>query len=313
MTTILAFDIGGTRSRAAIFESRGTELTLGTSVELETQRFRSFTELLQAFRESELRIGSGSAAVIAAAGPVQNGVCIPPNVPWTIELETLRSSSGIRRAAMINDFLAVCYSILTPARDSAVNMLAGTPEDEFPIAVLGAGTGLGKAALVPRAGAVPAALPSEGGHGNFPAESDEEWEYAAFLKGKHKGRYVSWEDVLSGRGLAALHEFLTGHQAAPAEVGALLTPESRTAEWFARFYGRAARNFALEVLARGGVFIAGGVAAKNPLLIRHAAFAAEFRSPRTHAGIFSAIPVRLLSNEHAGLWGAAYYGLLTLQ
>ena len=97
--------------------------------------------------------------------------------------------------------------------------------------------------------------------------------------------YVRAETVVSGQGLSFLHHYLSGQWLAPAEVAAQLTPASETVRWMARFYGRLARNAALQWLSFGGVYIAGGVAAKVPDLVTHPAFAAAFHQSATMARV----------------------------
>ena len=135
-----------------------------------------------------------------------------------------------------------------------------------------------------------------------------EQAFARYLRRVTGEPYVRLDSVLSGSGLAHLHCFLTGEHRTPAEVGATLTRESRTAALFARFYGRAARDFALSVLPSGGLFVCGGVAAKNPLLVTHPEFDREFRLSPTYGDFLDAIPVRLVRNENTGLFGAARHG-----
>jgi len=90
-------------------------------------------------------------------------------------------------------------------------------------------------------------------------------------------------------------------------VGASLTADSPTAALFARFYGRAARDYALTVLSVGGVYVCGGVAAKNPLLVHHPEFAREFLDSPTYGRLLAGVPVRLVRNEQTGLFGAASF------
>ena len=92
----------------------------------------------------------------------------------------------------------------------------------------------------------------------------------------------------------------------------LLTPSSETLLWAARFYGRACRDYVLTVLARGGLYIAGGLAVRTPELVKSEAFAAEFRSSSKMADLLAEIPVHLISDEESGLWGAAQYALQVL-
>ena len=152
------------------------------------------------------------------------------------------------------------------------------------------------------------AVPSEGGHGSFPFESDREVSFMHFLKGSMDVPLIEVETVVSGSGLSLIHRFLTGDSLEPAAVAKMLTPESETLEWVARFLGRVSRNYALQVLARGGVYITGGIAAKLPQIVTHKEFEKEFRTSAKMAHILEDIPVFLNSNEESALWGCAMLG-----
>ena len=87
-----------------------------------------------------------------------------------------------------------------------------------------------------------------------------------------------------------------------------ILPDSQTLQWAARFYGRACRDFALETLALGGIYISGGVAARTPELVTHGAFSEEFLSSDTLANILCNIPIYLIKDQNAGLWGCSVLG-----
>ena len=106
---------------------------------------------------------------------------------------------------------------------------------------------------------------------------------------------------------------LTGEVLTPAALAPRLGNFPRTVEWFARFYARACRNYALAVLALGGVYVCGGVAAKNPRLVEHPAFLEEFRLSPSHAELLSGLPVMLNTNEDSGVFGAAIFGAQRLR
>jgi glucokinase len=112
--------------------------------------------------------------------------------------------------------------------------------------------------------------------------------------------------------LTAIHEFLAGPHLKPAQVAEAFPRHPETLEWFARFYGRACRNFALETLSRGGLYIAGGVAAKNPEIVRHDSFKNEFMDSAAMNHVLAKLPVFLLNDQNSGLWGAAMKAAKTL-
>jgi glucokinase len=312
---ILAADIGGTNARFAAFaaDGEGVLSLLGTCW-LSTAQSASFPELAARLdREGGLPF-SGSAAdvvAVAIAGAVEEGGrSAPPNIAWNLDLGRDAPVLGWKRWALLNDFAAQAYACRTAVMDRAEVILPGRPNPDGVVAVVGAGTGLGKAALLPdgRGGWVP--LSTEAGHGLFPFANEDELEFWRFVRRATGRSQVIGDMVCSGSGLTLLHRFLAGEDRSPEEVAACFEPDCATLEWFARFLGRACREFALQTVSLGGLVVAGGVAARNPAVVRHPAFAAEFRDSETHAALLARIPVRLSADQDAGLWGAAQAGVL---
>jgi len=314
---IIAADIGGTNSRFAHFEVAGDgALRLIKTYWLKTKEVPSFGRLIAELIESNFSLQPNKAdiAVIAVAGPVERGVySSPPFIAWDIDISQAEKDFGFRRCLLINDFVAQAFACRSPVGRDAKQILSGTIAHDATVAVIGAGTGLGKAALVPDTAGGFMAVPSEGGHSNFPFVSRKEFDFQDFLIRETGDVYITGNTVVSGRGISLIHRFLTGENADPKEVIPMLLPDSRTLRWVARFYGRACRNHALETLSLGGLYIAGGVAGRTPELVTHEAFSTEFRSSPTMSKILEQIPVFLISNEESGLWGAALLGLQTLR
>lgn len=318
MRNILSADIGGTNSRFAYFACQSdNHLSLVQSRWLETRSAASFPELLHHLKASDfsLPFDQAEAAVFAVAGPVEGGVYSkPPHIPWEIDVSNLGDEFGLKRCELINDFVAQAFACRSAVMDSAQLIVPGDVRPEATLVVMGAGTGLGQAALLPCEGNGYVPLSSEGGHASFPFESEKEMGYMKFLLKRLKSPYVTTETVVSGGGLSLLHQFLTGETLEPAQVASRLSEDSEVLHWMARFYGRICRNYAFQFLARGGVYIAGGVAAKTPILVTHNAFANEFHRAETNMShILNHIPVFLNANEESGLWGAALRGVQQLQ
>ena len=314
---ILAADIGGTNSRFAHFTVDDNEaLALIESQWIETENSSSFSHLLQLLNESDfaMPLNQCDVAVLAVAGPVVEGVYSnPPNIQWDIDTSNSGRDFGLSHCILINDFAAQAYACRSPIIETAHQVVHGTIDSTATLAVIGAGTGLGMAALTPDGVGGFVAVPSEGGHGTFPFESRAEFEFMHFVIETLATPYVEAEFVVSGRGLSIIHQFLTGEKLSPAEVGAELSPDSETLAWMARFYGRVCRNFALQVLARGGVYIAGGVAAKLPALVTHSEFGRQFCNSDTMRNTLDQIPVFLNTNQESGLWGAAFRAAQSLR
>ncbi len=308
---ILAADIGGTNSRFAQFEVAGGDLKFVDSTWLQTAGAKTFGELLTQLKQSTftLKPEDADVCVFAVAGPVERGVfCRPPLIPWTVDLANAQGDFGLKDFGLINDFMAQAFACRSEIGRKAQKILAGTVDETGAVATIGAGTGLGKAILLSDGSGGYVGGPSEGGHTNFCPETDREFEMFNFLKGRLGGDYLTWNDVVSGRGLAFVHEFLTKTKLEPKDVAANFDKFTETLEWAATFYGRVCRNFALETLCFGGMFIAGGVAAKNPILVQHANFEKAFRNSKVHRAVLEKIPVFLIDNQDSGLWGSGFYG-----
>ena len=316
MARILTTDIGGTNSRFAVFEGgEDGSLTCLKSVWLSTWGASSFENLLQKLDASDFgyRPSTCDITVAAVPGPVESG-CFAnlANVPWQVDLSGLKSDLGPGRVHLINDFVAQAFACRTSAVQHALLIKEGTGQPEAPLSVVGAGTGFGHCSLVPdgRGGFIP--LPSEAGHTAFAFVTREEHDFERFVLDRTGREFVIGDDIISGRGLSYLHEFHHGIKLEPREVVAQTIPDSPVQHWFARLYGRACRNYALSMLSLGGFYIAGGVSSKNPHLLDNDDFRDEFVASAAHGKLLRRIPVRLVTNEESGLWGAAFYGVVTL-
>lgn len=309
----LVADIGGTNSRFAAFTLlEDGELRLDETKWLETGKVNSFEELLLALDHGEfsLKLADANIAVFAVAGPVTAGkFSTPPNIKWKVDLAQASAKFRIKRGYLINDFVAQAYAAISKVGRKARVVRQGVSEEDAAIAVVGVGTGLGKATLVPLVSGGYVANRSEGGHTNFGAETEEEIKLQNFLLNKLKVTYVEWEDVVSGRGFSHVHEFLTGKVLTPPQVAEQFSLQSETLAFVSRFLGRVTRNFVLENYCMGGVFLTGGIVAKNPLLVEHPAFLTEFARSRTHQELLAKIPICQISDEEGGLWGGAQFAL----
>jgi glucokinase len=312
---ILAADIGGTHSRFALFEQGPAgPAPVGEVCRLRTAESGSLAALLARAWEG-LGAGPGDVdlAALAVPGPVRDRTyCKPPNIAWDMDVSRCAHDFGLRRCLLLNDFAAQAFACRTLAVDQSRVIKPGRADSAGTLAVVGAGTGLGHCALTPWGGdQVPVA--SEGGHAAFAFVGPEEAEYGEFVRRVLARPYAHGDAVVSGPGLSLLHRFHTGRELAPEAVAAELTPDCPTLVWFARFYARACRNYALTVLATGGLFVSGGVAERTPALVDNDHFRAEFVCSPSHGPLLERLPVRLNTNRDSGLHGAALAGFLALE
>ncbi len=317
MNLFLAADIGGTNSRFALFSNEKNKLVLEGELWEKTNTVDSFVNLLERTKEIDKRydVEKCCKAVIAVPGAVTSEDSILlPYVRWAINKIELKKNYPNTDIVIINDFVAQAYGCLTEAISDAFPLIIGKGQrhSQCDIAIVGAGTGTGHGTLKKLAGSSSyLSIPSEAGHIPFPflTEEDIEVRLKKFLVVEKKIASPICNDVVSGPGLSRLHQFITGKELSPSEAVKELTPESETTKYFARFYGRACRNYVLSTLASGGkLFISGGVTIKNPFLVDNDNFKSEFlKSETTAKDLLAQLSVFLVRNEKIGLVGAGYY------
>jgi glucokinase len=235
------------------------------------------------------------------AGPVVNGRAQVTNLGWQME----ERAFAIPRVSLINDFSAVALGVPFVADDGRVSLQEGKRDADAPVAILGAGTGLGEAILI-RHGGDHHVVASEGGHQDF-APQDEE-QARLFLQLRERHGHVSWERVVSGMGLVNIFTFLGGAELDPAQIAERADAGDavarHAAEMFVDAYGAEAGNMALRVLARGGVYLAGGIAAKNLAWFTDGRFIEAFRRKGRFRGLNESVPVDVITDQEVGLKGA---------
>ena len=314
MQRIFAADIGGTNARFALFTAHGGNLTLTSVVWAKSADLGNTQDMLQDMQQAlQKHFSAGDALVIALAGPVKGLKGKLTNGQLQVDLSGVEQRHNLACCLLINDFSAQAFATLTTCGSTATMVRGGNrlPGEQCATrAVLGAGTGLGAAMLINSgkraSGESWIAVPSEAGHSAFPFVGAEEQVYQAFLARELGRDYPTAENVLSGEGLSVLHYYLSGRFFYPPAVGAeALSHETATLMWYARFLGRFCRQWILTTLCRGGLWITGGIAAKNPLCVSHPAFFQELGLVADSGGVVAATPIYLITDGNSGLWGAA--------
>lgn len=307
---IVAGDIGGTKVLLQLVDASQSGRTVLAEQRYESNAYATFDELLAAFVQEHVP-APVDAACFAVAGPVFAGRAEVTNLSWSLDALALAKRFSIGRVNLINDFFAVALGVPILAPNDFIVLNAGERVNFAPIVILGAGTGLGEANLV-HDGSKWNVVPSEGGHADFAPQDEEQAQLFLALHAEYG--HVSWERLLSGMGLLNIHDFLSGQkrpydETLPMEIAKSLAAGDRiAAKTFAIFvdiYGAEAGNMALRVLARGGVYLAGGVAAKNIDRFTDGRFMQAFLRKGRFQNILTAIPVNLITNPKVGLLGAA--------
>jgi glucokinase len=299
---LLAGDIGGTKTLLRCANDDGTVVH---EERYESPAWPTFDELLCAFLKDLGANVAIDASCFAVAGAVLDGRAEVTNVGWVLEETSLSRAFPIGRVSLINDFYAIGLGVPLLGAADVLSLQEGKRDRNAPIAILGAGTGLGEA-LVVNVGGVHHVVPGEGGHADF-APQDEE-QTGLFLHLHRQYGHVSSERVVSGMGLVNIFTYLGGQEITAAEIAdradAGDAMAKRTFAIFVDAYGAEAGDLALRTLARGGVYLAGGVAAKNAGWFTDGAFLSAFTRKGRFSDVMKTIPVDLIMNEHVGLIGA---------
>jgi glucokinase len=317
---VLAGDVGGTNARLALVELNGAGARIERESKYRSGDYPGLSPIVRRFRE-EVPI-SPDRACFGIACPVVGDDCTAPNLPWSINARKLAAEIGIAQTTIINDFVAAGYGIELLGPSDVVTLQEGSPTLHGPIALIGAGTGLGQGFLLWQEDHY-RVLPSEGGHGDFAPRNKLQASMLQFL-GRQFDR-VSWERLLSGPGLSNIYRYLLVSEAAPeqAVVRAELEQEDpasvitrhglartdrlshRALDLFCEILGAQAGNLALTVLATGGVYLGGGIAPRIVERLRSGPFLTAFRDKGRMSELMSRIPVHVIMNPRVGLLGAA--------
>lgn len=317
---ILAVDIGGTKTRVALFEREQGRLARRAETSYPSQEYPGLEAIIRLFREEHPE--RPACASFGVAGPVRDGRCETTNLPWLVDSVRLAELLGLERAGLINDLEANAWGLPELGADDLVVLSAGAPDAAGNQAIISAGTGLGEAGLY-WDGQRHHPFATEGGHADFSPRNDLEYELRRFLRDDLAR--VSWERVVSGPGLVNIYRFLreTGRGEEPPELrdaikagdpaaaisAAALAGSSALAsdalDLFVSLYGSEAGNLALKIMATGGLFIGGGIAPKIIDRLRAGAFISAFHAKGRMQPLVESMPVRVILNDRTALLGAA--------
>ena len=319
---IVAGDIGGTNARLATFESQAGQLVLTREIIYPSRSAADLETIVRRFVE-ETR-PRATAAALGVAGPVKDRRIETPNLPWVVDARRLADILGVEKVTLLNDLKANAYGLRHLGPTDFAMLQPGAKDAVGNRAILSAGTGLGMAGVY-WDGQRHHPFATEGGHADFAPRNRLEADLMEDIA-REKGR-VSVERVLSGGGLVRAYRFLRERSGEPEPAGLTerFTKEDPAAvvsrcaldgvdpvcvkalELFVSVYGAEAGNVALRMLATGGVFLGGGIAPKIlPWLKRDGLFMTAFLDKGRMRPLLETIPVLVVLNDRAALWGAAH-------
>jgi glucokinase len=300
-------DIGGTNSRFGLIDMGSTEVR---DVEaLKNDNFKSLEEAISHYLKKR-GITELAAAAVDVAAPVDRETITLTNRDWTFSSESLRHAARAKRFKLLNDFEALAWSLPYIAEKDLVQLGGMRMDRPHLKVVLGPGTGLGGAILAPRpeGGWIP--IPGELGHMTLPINSAEELA----LKDKIVGRnsFAEIEDILTGPGMLALYKAIaaTGSLTTPEQVMQAGLAESdhdavRTLDHFMTFLMRLAGDVAMGLQARGGVYLAGGIAPSLVEKLKAPKYRSVFEDKGRISGVMKPIPLYVIMDKFPAFKGCA--------
>ena len=319
---ILAGDVGGTKCNLAVYRGSAGKYQQIARCRYESRSFSSFQSIVAKFLSEihgatkEFGAEKIEAAGFGVAGPVIENRVKATNLPWTVDASELTRQLATKHIVLLNDLEATAHSLALLGPSEIVVLNPGVPAPKATQALIAAGTGLGESILFWN-GDRYAVASTEGGHTDFAPRTEREIELLRHMKKANP--YVSVELILSGRGFRTIHEFLnpsvqhdsfsgTEDDAAPEITHLALEKKCpvcvATLDLWTDMYGAEAGNLALKTLARGGVWVAGGIAVKIRKKMEDGAFFRAFCEKEKFGALLAQIPIQMVLNEDAPLLGA---------
>jgi glucokinase len=304
-------DVGGTNARFAWQASASAPLS--HIQVLSCSQYLGITEAIEAYLTGN-GLTSPVAAGIGIANPITGDQVVMTNHHWSFSIQQLQQQLSLNRLQVINDFTALALALPCLTTEQKVQIGGKEPIQNAPVALLGAGTGLGVSGLMPLGQHV-LPISGEGGHVTLAAQNAK--EFAVIERIGQKYGHVSAERVLSGQGLVDLYWALGQNTGLPAQA----VQASEITQWalhdkdplslacldmFAGFLGSVAGDLALTLGARGGVYIGGGIVPRLLGWFEHSPFRQRFEAKGRFATYLQDIPVWVIqAHESPALLGAA--------
>lgn len=324
LSMVIAADVGGTNTKVGFARVEAGRPVLLERHVYPSQEYPALEAIVEEFLARpalERHAAAIKAACFAVAGPVDQGRAKLTNLPWQLDEAAIARRFGLPHVRIINDFAAAGLGVSHLAPDDLLTLQTGAPEDRSQRIIVGAGTGLGVALLDWDEEGYEVHA-SEAGHMDFAPTDARQDALLAHLRQAFPR--VSYERVVCGAGLTRIFCFIeetegtrpsqelkdamsTGDPARAITDFALNGKDEtamRALDLFVTAYGAFAGNIALAMLARGGVYVAGGIAPKIAAKLEDGTFMRAFTAKGRFSRLLGSMPVHVVMNEHVGLYGA---------
>lgn len=325
--TILAGDIGGTKTNLSLYSLREGELHPLFENSFMTGDFNSFSELFATISTQDFP--PVDSLCLGVAGPVIGGKVTGTNFPWILEEEKLKTDLNISTVALINDMEANAYG-LAVLESKDFRLIKNGAGFKGNAALLSPGTGLGEAGMY-WDGMTFHPFATEGGHCDFSPRNDLDINFLKFLQLEF-GHHVSWERIISGPGIFNIYRFLKGYRDItepdwfkkllevqdPAAVISQCAGEGRyplckeVMDLFLRYLAIETAQVALKHKATGGIYIGGGILPKIMEIFNPEKFIENFLQMNRMNPLLEKMEIKVILNENSPMYGAAFYAVKQL-
>jgi glucokinase len=307
---VLIGDIGGTNARFAILPAPDAALVSFPNVR--TADHANIDDAIRdaIFPATDIRPKS---TLVAIAGPINSDEIELTNCPWVVRPRVLMTTLGFEEVIVLNDFEAQALAVVALEKEHLEQIGGGNADPVAGRVVLGPGTGLGVAGLINARG-IWQPIPGEGGHidvGPRTARDEAIFPHLEPIEGR-----ISAEQILCGRGMVNLYRAICVADGIepifdqPNEVTAAVPGNLQAGETlslFATYLGRVAGDLALIFMAKGGVYLSGGIAQKILPVLKHGEFRAAFNDKAPHSHIMANMPVFVMTHALAAVIGLAAF------
>ena len=310
---VLVADIGGTNARFALAEQGGDAgLVVRDAQTFRAEDFETIRDAADAYFES---VGEKAAhACFAVAAPVGGDEITFTNSHWKFRPTEIEAALSLKQLRLVNDFYALAAGVAFLPDAAFAPVKPGEADASAPVLVIGPGTGLGQALIVPAENGGQIVVSTEGGHVSFAPRDETEIAVMQFIAREHPR--VSVERLLSGRGLVNIHRALCSIEGAQrvslqaneitkAALEGSYPIAIKAVDMFCSVLGAVAGDAVLSTGARGGVVLGGGILPKIKDIFLQSAFEEKFLNKGRMRGYNDPVPVKLIIAEGAALYGAA--------
>jgi glucokinase len=327
----LAADIGATKTNICLYTFSGRLTAVSPPVQFRTADFSGIEALAATFLSG--RKIAMDFCIFGVPGPVDNGRAKITNLPWVMDEKKIQRGLSVTTVRLINDLEATSHAVTELSANDLFTLSAAKTDGNGNKAVIAPGSGLGESFLTWDKTSY-TCFASEGGHGDFAPNSKIECALFEYLQDKYG--HVSYERVCSGQGIENIYQFLkdrhyekepawltrefqsAGKDPVPLIVETALDTKRpcpicvKTITLFTAVLGAEAGNLGLRILAKGGVYLAGGLPQRVLPFLKEKAFLHAFHQKGRMSGLIKEMPLYVITNPEAGLMGAARYGVFHL-